>query len=438
MSWGCWANCSGPRELFVNGYSMSDISTGSTSSRLPLPDTGRSPAWSPDGDRIAFVISGDVFTMRGDGTHLLRLTRHFFFSDAADPAWSPDGTRIVFAGGPYGLFRVNADGSGGVTPLTSGSQPAWSPDGKKILFLRDGGAQSDLYLMNPDGTAQVRLTDTAAAGLSWLSGPAWSPDGRQIVFRANTAADRGLQHLFKINADGRGLTELTKANRDDYDPAWSPDGTRIAFEGFSHDTFTGDTYTIAPDGSGETKLPMDPSSDLGWQPCPNGCPADTTTTARARIQDAEAALAALKLTSAGARQWRANTLETLALLLQPDRWRVDGTLAPTDAGLVGMRLLRLAAGRLTWASPELRTAGIAERDQLVDAMNVLARLRFVEVTHAVKWDQLRWDPKTNANLAFLLWRAERRLDRGEAEPDRMQASNDYLDGWRTLLTQPSL
>jgi hypothetical protein len=70
-------------------------------------------------------------------------------------------------------------------------------------------------------------------------------------------------------------------------------------------------------------------------------------------------------------------------------------------------------------------------------MNVLARLRFVEVTHAVKWNLLIWQ-NGHAELAFALWRAERRLDRGEAENNRMQATIDYLESWRTLLTQPSL
>src|SRR6266568_2532565 len=87
--------------------------------------------------------------------------------DANSPAWSPDGTKIAFQGengGDYDIYVVNADGSKR-TELTFSSafdgDPAWSPDGTQIAFecARDGN--KEIYVMNADGSGQTRLTNDA-------------------------------------------------------------------------------------------------------------------------------------------------------------------------------------------------------------------------------------------------------------------------------------
>ncbi len=84
------------------------------------------------------------------------------------PAWSPDGQKIAFtrhSGANYEIFVMNADGSA-ETNLTNNTaadtNPAWSPDGQKIAFTseRDGG--EEIYVMNADGSAPTRLTNNAA------------------------------------------------------------------------------------------------------------------------------------------------------------------------------------------------------------------------------------------------------------------------------------
>src|SRR5207247_11024943 len=101
------------------------------------------PAWSPDGQRIAFSSqrdgSTDIYVMNADGSGLRRVTAGPFDQQ---PAWSPDGARIVFTAGDcfyyectFDVSVVNADGSGRLRLAVDGSwgyppQPARSPGGQ--------------------------------------------------------------------------------------------------------------------------------------------------------------------------------------------------------------------------------------------------------------------------------------------------------------------
>ncbi len=189
------------------------------------------PAWSPDGTKIAFTSIRDGYqeidVMNADGSAVARLTYASEMTTA--PAWSPDGTRIAFSAYSYGdgflhMYVMNADGSGVTELAGGGDSPRWSPDGTKIAFealvcnnwfFCDYYVSSDIYLMNADGSALTRLTDTAA----WDSRPAWSPDGTEIAF----SSDRdGNFEIYLMNADGSGVKRLTDNPARDLAPAWSP------------------------------------------------------------------------------------------------------------------------------------------------------------------------------------------------------------------------
>jgi Tol biopolymer transport system component len=100
--------------------------------------------------------------MNADGTAQTRLSDGT--ADDSDPAWSPDGNRIAFRSDRAGngdIYVMRADGTG-VTLLTNNArEPAWSPDGSRIAFTRPGG-NWDIYVMNANGTGLIRVTDDLA------------------------------------------------------------------------------------------------------------------------------------------------------------------------------------------------------------------------------------------------------------------------------------
>ena len=93
----------------------------------------------------------------------------------------------------------------------------------RIVFLAAPDGRPDLYVMNPDGSETLRITNSSEMERRAV----WSPDGRKIAFTAEYSGDSS--DIFVVNADGSGLTRLTAIARRDDDVSWSPDGSRIAF-----------------------------------------------------------------------------------------------------------------------------------------------------------------------------------------------------------------
>jgi hypothetical protein len=139
----------------------------------------------------------------------------------------PNG-RIAFASnvgnGNSELYSANADGTA-LRRLTWTSQdeqaPAWSPDGTRIAYESSLGNRYHVWVMNADGSGQTQLTSSGDD-----ADPAWSPDGTQIAFGSTRA---GNWNLWVMNADGSGARQVSTVFADD--PAWSPDGRRLAYLG---------------------------------------------------------------------------------------------------------------------------------------------------------------------------------------------------------------
>jgi dipeptidyl aminopeptidase/acylaminoacyl peptidase len=227
------------------------------------PATETDPAWSADGNRIAFTRSNELWTMLGDGTEQQPISAlPGIYKNG--PAWSPDGRKIAFAvyancgSEMNGIWIVDADGTGQPMQIaqiacTIPSGPVWSPDGKKIAF----SANNTVYTINPDGSGQTNLTPPGFTG-----DPSWSPDGQKIAF-ASDGGSGGAQHVWTMNADGSGASRLTNSDQAERTPAWSPDGTKIAFvEGGPGPPI----YTVNPDGTGLKFFWAGGVPD--WQPLP--------------------------------------------------------------------------------------------------------------------------------------------------------------------------
>jgi Tol biopolymer transport system component len=230
-------------------------------------DGGTSPAWSPNGSKIAFERNGDIYIMNANGLGVTQVTSDTTFD--GEPSWSPDGSKIVFIGSPSTfdpgeIYIINTDGSG-LTQLTSDSLydtgPVWSPDGSKIAFSREPeGGSPEIFVMNANGTGLIQLTNNDAIDDS----PDWSPDGSKIVFSSTLDGDAD---IYVMNADGSELEKLTSNSASDIMPCWSPDGKKIAFasDGDGDDIY--DIYKINVDGSNGTYVTSNISDDIApdWQ-----------------------------------------------------------------------------------------------------------------------------------------------------------------------------
>lgn len=188
------------------------------------PAIDRAPDWSPDGSRLAFSRNDVIFIVNADGTGLRSFS--FGFMGGTNPAWSPDGTEIAYDNGGSVLV-FDPDGSASPAVVTVGIQPAWSPDGSKIASeVPVGAAESDIFVVNADGSGRVNLTNRIQLV---DREPTWSPDGSQIAFRRLDRTERVGYDLWVMDADGGNQTRLVSISGAQLNPRWLPDD-RILFD----------------------------------------------------------------------------------------------------------------------------------------------------------------------------------------------------------------
>jgi Tol biopolymer transport system component len=265
---------------------------GSDERRIPV-EAGI-VGWSPDGSQLLLTVFGAPAISDPDGSAFrvveIDTDMLVWCSD-----WSPDGTTLLCAaeqdGHPEvdGIYTVKTDGTD-LTRLTTSpyhftqgtsgqcgggqNRGVYSPDGSQIAFIEqrcgtgprpDADESAAIELMNSDGSGLTEIVPQGKVQSHPGSQLSWSPDGSLIAFNSQDG------HIYVVRPDGADLEELPIeggwGGRFAMGPDWSPDGSRLAFAMYTDVDATQELHTVAPDGSGLTKVTETPGAEnfVRWQ-----------------------------------------------------------------------------------------------------------------------------------------------------------------------------
>ncbi len=245
--------------LAISGDGVSLSTAKPTPTARPEPSRPKPVALSDPTGKLVFQtnMGGSIYTINVDGSHLQRIT------DGMEPAWSPDGQQIAFSRWrePRGVWLIGTDGSNErrIFDWSETRHPSWSPGGEQLVFSRQkGGTSSRQFCFRgrcftfPAITFwNLGIVSTADGALSeplpnadTSQAPDWSPAGDRLVYDA-------VQGLRVDSTDGY-LSYLITSDARDTGPAWSPDGSRVAFTRYQHDHW--EVYAVDADGRNVQRL----------------------------------------------------------------------------------------------------------------------------------------------------------------------------------------
>ena len=184
------------------------------------------PAWSPDGSKIAFATSRDgsdpeIYVADWNGKNMRRLTVSKPAVDVS-PVWNPKtGREIAFTSDRNGspqIYIMDAEGTNVRRLVEEGGHavsPSWSPDGARIAFAwqRSKTSNFDIYIHEFATGMNTQITHDAADNEK----PTWAPDGRHLAFESSRLGSR---QIFSMLLDGTRVRQLTNMGKNTA-PAWS-------------------------------------------------------------------------------------------------------------------------------------------------------------------------------------------------------------------------
>jgi TolB protein len=281
--------------VFVNGveYEESElfvvnVYSGEIRQLTDNQTMDKSPAWSPNGEWIAFQsglntrYDSKIWVINPNSLEKRSISEEFFDKEGyhfVAPVWSLDSmmiaTRVPYSLYDHKIYFFDFP-SGQLSQIIGPEQTdtkslIWSPDERMIAYVRNTKGSSDsydIYMQEwPASTDQqiVQLTDLPGAE-GWLQ---WSPENDAILFmnaqQENVSDNWGPSHIYTVDLDSMKIQRLTDAgsNYYNYTPSWSPDGSKIAF-GTARDGFE---YIAVMDRDGsELEVLEETKSDAVWAP----------------------------------------------------------------------------------------------------------------------------------------------------------------------------
>jgi hypothetical protein len=176
------------------------------------------PVWSPNGQKIAFEKSPDLYTASADGTNQV-----LFASGASEPTWSSDNTTLAFLKSDGHIYVKGSSAEQQVTNGTADQDPAISPNGQKLVYVASAGGDLHLFVVTLGGSGTPVPTQLTT-GTNDEASPTWSPDGTTILFEESSGG------LYKISCCATGQTPARVGTATDaHSPSYSPDGSKIVY-----------------------------------------------------------------------------------------------------------------------------------------------------------------------------------------------------------------
>ena len=201
---------------------VQDLASGRRERMAAFEGINSAPAWSPDGSQLALTLSRDgnpdIYILDLASRELRRVTDNP--SIDTEPSWAPDGKSLVFTsdrGGRPQIYRVSPGGGAARRITFEGdynARAAYSPDGKRIAMIHGSGGRYRIALLDTETNALRVLTETRLD-----ESPSFAPNGAMVIYASTDSRGGSLE---AVSVDGRVRQRLSVPSGKVREPAWSP------------------------------------------------------------------------------------------------------------------------------------------------------------------------------------------------------------------------